>query len=155
MSCYGRPPTLATLVRLLCSIPYPKVESCGACLNFWGGCKYGKHDSGAPLAEHLFLFLSIERPISGTPRSHVKVATLRPQQTAIYCAQLPGTWPAPGPGGVGHGLTSRPCNPVSTRRARGLANATESQDSQLCYRHTRPPVPRRRPLSGHRSLQGA
>ena len=24
-----------------------------------GGCKYGEHDSGAPLAEHLFLFLSI------------------------------------------------------------------------------------------------
>ena len=44
---------------VLCSIPYPKVESCGSCLNFWGGCKYGEHDSGAPLAEHLFLFLSI------------------------------------------------------------------------------------------------
>ena len=44
---------------LLCSIPYPKVESCGSCLNFGGGCEYGEHDSGAPLAEHLFLFLSI------------------------------------------------------------------------------------------------
>jgi len=30
------------------------------CLHsWWGGCKYGEHDSGAPLAEHLFLFLSI------------------------------------------------------------------------------------------------
>jgi hypothetical protein len=51
--CDGHAPTV------LCSIPYPKVESCGSCLNFWGGCKYGEHDSGAPLAEHLFLFLSI------------------------------------------------------------------------------------------------
>ena len=71
---------------------------------------------------------------------HVKVATLRPQQAAIHAAQLPGTPPASGPGGVRHGRTSRPCNTVSTRRARGLANATELQDSQLCYRHTRPPL---------------
>ena len=32
--------------------------------------------------------------------------------------------------GVGHGRTLRPCNPVSARRARGLANATESHESQ-------------------------
>jgi hypothetical protein len=50
---------------VLSSIPYPKVESCGRCLNSWGGgckCECGEHDSGAPLAEHLFIFLSIKRP---------------------------------------------------------------------------------------------
>ena len=59
--------------------------------------------------------------------------------------QLPNTLPALGPGGVGHGRTSRPCNPVSARRARGLANASESQESRLCRRRTRLPEPRRRP----------
>ena len=148
---------------VLCNVQSPiqrKSRNCaGVCrLHSWGGCKYGEHDSfqrGAARRAFIFMFKHIAADFRHTSQPHVKVATLRPQQTAIHCAQLPGTWPAPGPGGVGHGLTSRPCNPVSTRRARGLANATESQDSQLCYRHTRPPVPRRRPLSGHRSLQGA
>ena len=85
------------------------------------------------------------RSKSGPHAATRKVATLRPHQIAAHVALLPGTPPALDPGGVGHGRTSRPCNPVSARRARGLANATESQDSQLCYRHTRPPVPRRRP----------
>ena len=34
---------------------------------------------------------------------------------------------------------------VSARRARGLANASESQESRLCRRRTRLPEPRRRP----------
>jgi len=79
------------------------------------------------------------------PCSDVNGATSRPQQTTTNAAQLPTTLPSLGPGGVGHGRTSRPCNPVSTRRARGLANASESQESRLCRPRTRLPVPRRRP----------
>ena len=47
--------------------------------------------------------------------------------------------------GVGHGRTSRPCYPVSARRARGLANASESQESRLCHHRMRLLVPRCRP----------
>ena len=65
------------------------------------------------------------------PCSDVNGATSRPQQTTTNAAQLPTTLPSLGPGGVGHGRTSRPCNPVSARRARGLANASESQESRL------------------------
>ena len=79
------------------------------------------------------------------PCSDVNGATSRPQQTTTNAAQLPTTLPSLGPGGVGHGRTSRPCNPVSARRARGLANASESQESRLCRPRTRLPVPRRRP----------
>ena len=75
----------------------------------------------------------------------MKSPTLRPQQTVTNAAQLPATLPALGPGGVGHGRASRPCNPVSARRARGLANASESHKSRLCRRRTRLSVPRRRP----------
>ena len=71
-------------------------------------------------------------------------ATLRPQQTATNAAQLPATLPALGPGGVGHSRTSRPCNPVSARRARGLANASESQESRLLPPRSRLPVSLRR-----------
>ena len=119
--------------------PLSKSRKLWAGLDSWGAVNMANTIQGRRSPSIYFDCLSIKRPNSGTPRSHVKIATLRPQQAAIHCAQLPGTRPAPGPGGVGHGRTSRPrlCNPVSTRRARGLANATESHDSQLCYRHTR------------------
>ena len=120
--------------------PLSKSRKLWAGLDSWGAVNMANTIQGRRSPSIYFDCLSIKRPNSGTPRSHVKIATLRPQQAAIHCAQLPGTRLAPGPGGVGHGRTSRPCNPVSTRRARGLANATESQDSQLCYRHTQPPV---------------
>ena len=77
--------------------------------------------------------------------SDVNGATSRPQQTTTNAAQLPTTLPSLGPGGVGHGRTSRPCNPVSARRTQGLANASETQKSRLCRPRTRLPVPRRRP----------
>ena len=63
--------------------------------------------------------------------SDVNGATSRPQQTTTNAAQLPTTLPSLGPGGVGHGRTSRPCNPVSARRTQGLANASETQKSRL------------------------
>eukprot|EP00964_Phaeocystis_antarctica_P085974 scaffold54378_cov62-Phaeocystis_antarctica.AAC.2 len=71
-------------------------------------------------------------PLVCPPCSEVKSPTLRPQQTATNAAQLPATLPALGPGGAGHGRASRPCNPVSARRARGLTNASESHKSRLC-----------------------
>ena len=63
--------------------------------------------------------------------SDVNGATSRPQQTTTNAAQLPTTLPSLGPGGVGHGRSSRPCNPVSARRTQGLANASETQKSRL------------------------
>ena len=66
-----------------------------------------------------------------TSCSDVNGATSRPQQTTTNAAQLPTTLPSLGPGGVGHGRTSRPCNPVSARRTQGLANASETQKSRL------------------------
>ena len=117
--------------------PLSKSRKLWAGLDSWGAVNMANTIQGRRSPSIYFDCLSIKRPNSGTPRSHVKIATLRPQQAAIHCAQLPGTRLAPGPGGVGHGRTSRPCNPVSTRRARGLANATESQGSQLRATATR------------------
>ena len=137
--------------------PLSKSRKLWAVPELLGGGTYGEHDSGAPLAEHLFLFFKYTAADFRHTRSHVKVATLRPQQTAIHCAQLPGT-------GYVACAWSRRCrarpNVETLQSCKHTASTGPGKRDRIagfatsCYRHTRPPVPRRRPPSCHRSLQG-
>ena len=117
-----------------------------------GHYKVGECGSGTPLVEHFSLDLNIKWSIFGRTqpyaeyRNFATAENCRPCRAAArHAACAWSRW-----------CRARPnveiFHPVSARRARGLANATESQESRLCCRRTRPPVPRRHPPSGHRSL---
>eukprot|EP00964_Phaeocystis_antarctica_P067856 scaffold41094_cov36-Phaeocystis_antarctica.AAC.1 len=92
---------------------------------FWVGpeilgyYKVDEYGSGTPLVEHFSLDLNIQWPIFGRTQPCAEYRNFATAENYDHAARLPGTLPALGPGGVGHGRTSRPCNPVSATASTG------------------------------------